>query len=121
MHNCKYCDRELKSKAGQIRHESSCKARDIGGQTEEEIADVIADVAEEIVCAGLDTDNAGELIVVEDEVVQLEVMGGAETYYDGHPRRATKLKGLLSRTFDKRERHKIRQLIMKVENETYKG
>ena len=110
MFKCTYCDRELKSKAGQIRHESACKAREIGGQTEEEI-----------VYAGLDTDGSGELIVVEDKVVQLEVLGGEETYYDGHPRRATKLKGLLSRTFDRTERHKIQQLILKVENETYKG
>ena len=103
MFKCTYCDRELKSKAGQLRHESSCEARNIGGQTEEEIAEVSTEV------------------VIAKKVVQLEVLGGEETYYDGHPRRATKLEGLLSRTFDRAERHKIQQLILKVENETYKG
>ena len=112
MHNCQYCNRELKSKAGMLRHESACKARDIGGQTEEEIADAV------ILYSGELTDEDVEKLKQPSKVIQLEVMGGEETYYDGHPRRATKLKGLLSRTFDKRERHKIRQLIMKVENET---
>ena len=115
MHNCKYCDRELKSKAGMLRHESACKARDIGGQTEEEIDDTV------VLYNGELTDEDVEKLKQPSKVVQLEVMNGAETYYMGHPRRATKLKGMLSATFDKRERHKIRQLIMKVENETYKG
>ena len=105
MFKCTYCDRELKSKAGQLRHESSCEARNIGGQTEEEIANM----------------PSTEVVKSTNNVVQLEVLGGEETYYDGHPRRATKLKGLLSRTFDRAERHKIQQLILKVENETYKG
>ena len=101
MHNCKYCDRELKSKAGQLRHESACKARDIGGQTEEEI------------------ENLPTLEVTEpiEKVVQLEVMNGAETYYMGHPRRLTKLKGMLSATFDRNERAKIYNMILDLENE----
>lgn len=100
MYKCQYCDRELKSKAGQLRHESSCEAKDI------------AEVEE-------NTEVSTDVVVSKPRLkeVTLEVLGGAETYYDGHPRRLTKLKGMLSATFDRAERHKIQQLILKVENE----
>ena len=98
---CEYCDKELKSNAGKVAHERSCKARDIGGQTEEEIATV---------------ENEETTSTKETRVVQLEVVGESN-YYVGHPRRETKLRGLLSRTFDKDERSKIYSMILEIMDE----
>ena len=50
------------------------------------------------------------------EVIELEVVGEGN-YYKGHPRRLTKLKGLLSRTFDADERHRILLFIDETQNE----
>ena len=98
MFKCEYCDRELKSKAGLVRHESSCKAKNIP----------IEDVTEPT-----------------NKVVNLEVLGMGGTYsdgtdnsyYEGHPRRLIKLKGLLSRTRDDNERMKIIQMIVGIRDE----
>ena len=92
------CDRELKSKAGLVRHESSCKAK--SAPTE-------------------------EIIEPTNNVVNLEVLGMGGTYsdgtdnsyYEGHPRRLIKLKGLLSRTRDDNERMKIIQMIVGIRDE----
>lgn len=53
-----------------------------------------------------------KVMITPEKVVILEVVGTEETYYAGHPRRLTKLKGLLSKTFDKNERIKIIQMIL---------
>ncbi len=100
MFKCEYCERELKSNAGKVRHENSCKARDIGGQLEEDIDSPETEVF------------VDDVIEKEDVIVQLEVLGGEDTYYDGHPRRLIKLRGLLTRTYDKNERAKIYNMIM---------
>ena len=81
-HVCQYCERVLKSNAGKVRHENTCKMKNLETEIEEPV------------------------------VVQLEVMGGEETYYDGHPKRLIKLKGLMSRTHDRDERAKIYNMIM---------
>ena len=75
MFKCDYCDRELKSKAGLVRHMSSCKSK----------------------------------------VVKLEVIGSGN-YYVGHPRRLIKLKGMMTKTFDKSEKAKIQTMIMELIN-----
>ena len=53
------------------------------------------------------------------DVVKAEVTKVASEvvndYYEGHPRRVTKLKGLLSKTFDNEERAKIASMINKIE------
>lgn len=43
-------------------------------------------------------------VVVESVLVE---------YYEGHPRRMTKLMGLLNRTFDEVEREKIKMIMVK--------
>ena len=96
MFKCAYCDRELKSNAGKVRHEKSCKEREDADVTE----------AEEVV----------SVEEVKPEVVQLEVVGEGN-YYVGHPRRETKLKGLLSRTFDQEERMKILMMLNEIADE----
>ena len=109
MFKCTYCDRELKSKAGLTRHEKSCKER--------EVADV-AEV-EEVVSAEEtkpEVEPTKEVIKPTKEVVQLEVVG-ENNYYVGHPRRETKLKGLLSRTFDQTERMKILMMLNEIADE----
>ena len=98
MFKCEYCDKELRSNAGKAAHERRCKARDIGGQTEEEIVD-----------------NT-------EKVVQLQVLGSGghysdgqdNNYYEGHPRREIKLRGLLSRTRDTKERSKLMKMIIEL-------
>ena len=87
---CEYCNRVLKSKAGLMRHLQFCKVKSFKEDTEEVYTDV------------------------EPEVVQLEVMGTEESDYLGHPNRIVKLRGLLSRTFDKNEKHRIHRLIMEL-------
>ncbi len=121
MHKCEYCERELKSNAGKVRHEKSCKARDIGGQLEEDVGSheteiYVDDVETEPILTTEEskTDIEDDFITIVETVVQLEVLGGEETYYDGHPRRLIKLKGLLSRTHDRKERIKIHNLILEL-------
>ena len=97
IHQCQYCERALKSNAGKVRHENTCKARDIGGQLEDEIESAVIEPP---------------FTVEERKVVQLEVMNGESTYYMGHPKRLVKLKGLMSRTHDRNERAKIYNMIM---------
>ena len=99
MFKCLYCGRELKSNAGKVRHEKSCKEREV------------TDVAE-----------VEETVSVEEtkpEVVQLEVVG-ENNYYVGHPRRETKLKGLLSRTFDSEESMKILLMLNEIADDRLK-
>ena len=112
MFKCEYCDRELKSKAGKVRHESSCKAKSVDfDELEENIAVIDAPTK--------------EVTEPTNKVVQLEVLGMGGTYsngsdnkyYEDHPRRLVKLQGLLSRTRDENERIKIIQMIVKLRNE----
>ena len=96
MFKCQYCDREIKSKAGLVKHEGSCKSR----PAEEDV----------------------EVVKPEKKVVQLEVLGMGghypdgkdNNYYEGHPKRIVKLKGLLSRTRDSAERRKIMKLVVEL-------
>ncbi len=115
MFKCTYCERELKSNAGKVRHENSCKARDIGGQLEEDVESpetelFIDDVNPTIIVEELDSCGNPRGV----NVVKLEVLGGESTYYDGHPRRLIKLKGLLTRTYDRNERAKIYNMILEL-------
>ena len=87
MFKCDYCDKEVKSKSGLARHMNSCKGKIV---------------------------DEGK--VNDENVVVLEVMGGESTYYEGHPRRLIKLKGLLSRTEEGKERRKIYAMIMELIN-----
>ena len=61
---------------------------------------------------------AGKIIdegkVNDENVVVLDVMCGESTYYEGHPRRFIKLKGLLSRTPEGEERRKIHAMVMEL-------
>ena len=120
MFKCEYCDRELKSKAGKVRHESSCMRRSMLDEIEvqpvpdgfgsQEIIKITTKLVE-----GVDYDKA----------ITLEVLGSGghysngtdNKYYEDHPRRLVKLQGLLSRTRDENERIKIIQMIVKLRNE----
>ena len=112
MFKCEYCDRELKSKAGLVRHESSCKTKNVDFDELDANIDVIDAPTEEV-------------IEPTNNVVNLEVLGMGGTYsngtdnsyYEGHPRRLIKLKGLLSRTRDDNERMKIIQMIVGIRDE----
>tara|TARA_R110000772_G_scaffold120300_1_gene226453 strand:- start:35 stop:265 length:231 start_codon:yes stop_codon:yes gene_type:complete len=73
------CDRELKSKAGLVRHENACRSNS------------------------------------QNKAIILEVMDNE--YYEFHPRRLIKLKGLLSRTTIESERVKIIQMIVELRDE----
>ena len=97
MFKCDYCGRELKSKAGLVRHESSCLQKNT--EKEDNIV-TLNDLIEEL---------------ESKEVVQVEVVG-EDNYYVGHPRRLIKLEGLLSRTFAEGERNKIRAMIAELRN-----
>ena len=103
MFKCEYCDKELKSKGGLTMHEKSCKAKDVDYDELEKNIEII--------------DNK--------PTVQLEVLGMGGTYpdgtdnnyYEGHPRRLIKLRGLLSRTRDESEKIKIIQMIVRLRDE----
>ena len=113
MFKCTYCDRGLKSNAGRVRHENGCKSNP--SNAVELTLDEQAD-PDTCVPSYVDDVPTKEVIEPTDKVVQLEVMGGEETYYDGHPRRLDKLKGLLNRTFNGAERRKISKMIMELSN-----
>ena len=105
MFECSYCGRELKSKAGLTMHEKSCKSK--------------PELTEEVEIEDVPTK---EVIEPTKEVVQLEVLGMGgyypdgkdNNYYEGHPKRIVKLKGLLSRTRDSAERSKIMKLVVEL-------
>ena len=50
--------------------------------------------------------------VSKDKPITAEVCGVESDYYLGHPRREIKLRGLLSRTYDRVEREKICKIIL---------
>ena len=108
MHKCEYCERELKSNAGKVRHEKSCKVNVESPEDEIHVDDIF------VMEKDADGNPTGMATLVRDKVVQLEILGGEETYYDGHPRRLIKLKGLLSRTHDRKERIKVHNLILEL-------
>lgn len=87
MFKCDICGRELKSKAGLTRHRNSCEKKAIIPDTDAMILDI------------------------EKKVIELELVGTESDYYQGHPKRLIKLKGLKSRTFDKHEQAKIQSMI----------
>lgn len=47
--------------------------------------------------------------------INLDIVGTESTYYEGHPRRDIKLRGLLSRTTDEQERIKIIQMLVELD------
>lgn len=104
MFNCEYCGKELKSKGGKTMHERSCSTKDAVESVIEELAELPTE----------------EVIKPTSKVVELEVLGTGgqypdgkdNNYYEGHPRREIKLRGLLSRTRDDAERSKIMKMIM---------
>ena len=135
MFKCEYCDKELKSNAGKAAHERSCKARDIEDvSTEEANLDDAKEALEYLkkesekqsniksYSNGIEDVLAKEVIEPTDKVVQLEVLGTGghypngkdNNYYEGHPRREIKLRGLLSRTFEPKERSKIMKMIIEL-------
>lgn len=85
MFECSNCGRELKSKAGLVRHERACKVEDKEP--------------------------------IELEILSTMPVGSQNDYYNGHPRRLIKLKGLLSRTTKESERIKIIQMIVELRDE----
>ena len=66
--------------------------------------------------------NEDNTLVEEEAKVALEVKSETETvvaevvadYYENHPKRLLKLRGLLSRTHDEDERYKIKGMIRKL-------
>lgn len=46
--------------------------------------------------------------------IDLDIVGTEVDYYEGHPRREIKLRGLLSRTLDTAEREKIAKILVQM-------
>lgn len=115
MLECEYCGRECKSKAGLSRHMSACESKPEIGASLVDIANEISDEVDAVMGqATFKVESLEEKLFPKDpeaKVVQLEVVGEGN-YYVGHPRRIIKLRGLLSRTFDKAERDKILGMIL---------
>jgi hypothetical protein len=107
MFKCEFCDKELKSKAGLVRH-GKMKHPDVYDQdayNKKSFNDPD--------CITEEWDEEEE----ETKVVELELCSDDNDYYQGHPRRLIKLEGMLTRTTDENERIKIIKLILELRNE----
>lgn len=92
MFKCEYCGKIVKSKGGLTAHMKSCKAKP------QEIVSTVEEIGDEV--------------VVTTQAIDLDIVGTEDTYYEGHPRREIKLRGLLSRTLDTAEREKIAKIFV---------
>ncbi len=101
MHKCTYCDKELKSNAGRLAHERSCKMKEL--ESDIEVDEMLED--QPLMSA---------IAELKPEIVTLEVVG-EDNYYVGHLRREIKLRGLLTRTYDAKERNKILQILLSID------
>lgn len=88
MYICKICNKEYKSRSGLNKHMKS-KHEGTGNVLKSEFKAV------------------GKVEVANSPVIELEHV----EYYEGHPRREVKLKGMLSRTTSKVERDKIESIL----------